>query len=263
MKTLKKVKACPENYLNFQDRNKTMYCDSYPQCNGHELFYHCVKFEDGLAEVCAPRSVITGRCCALYDEGLGRVIEDYSRPCSDCPFQYSSDAFVKDSSCVITTATEFSNPPLRETTIVYMSNTTFKGTATTSITPCNKNMRRGKRTAGCESSSTQDTVDESELPGSSTDKMFEQSEQIPKTGSDAIKLTAAIIVVFIIILFAVICFYKRKRIKKWFISEGVVIIKNMDENNRINLPETNHMYLKKHAVLGKEECTKLHEEVLI
>lgn len=35
--------------------------------------------------------------------------------------------------------------------------------------------------------------------------------QIPKTGSDAIKLTAAIIVVFIIILFAVICFYKRKR----------------------------------------------------
>lgn len=60
MKTLKKVKACPENYLNFQDRNKTMYCDSYPQCNGHELFYHCVKFEDGLAEVCAPRSVITG-----------------------------------------------------------------------------------------------------------------------------------------------------------------------------------------------------------
>lgn len=60
MKTLKRVKLCPENYLNFQNRSKTMNCDSYPQCSGQGLFYHCVKFEDGLAEVCAPRSVITG-----------------------------------------------------------------------------------------------------------------------------------------------------------------------------------------------------------
>lgn len=40
-------------------------------------------------------SLVVGECCALYDEGLGRVIEDYNRPCSDCPFQYLSDAFLK------------------------------------------------------------------------------------------------------------------------------------------------------------------------
>lgn len=139
----------------------------------------------------------------------------------------------------------------------------FKGTTTTTSTPCSKNMRRGKRNAGCESSSNHETADEGELPGSSSDKIFKQSEQIPKTGSAAIKLTVAIVVVFIIIFFAVICFYKRKRIKKWFISEGVVIIKNMDENNRINPPKTKHLYLKTHAALGNEECTKLHEEVII
>lgn len=57
---------------------------------------------------------------------------------------------------------------------------TFKGTATTSITPCNKNMRRGKRTAACKSSSNQETADENELPGSSSDKMVEQSKYVLK-----------------------------------------------------------------------------------
>lgn len=32
-----------------------------------------------------------GKCCALYDDGLGRVVEDYSRPCSECSFRYQSD----------------------------------------------------------------------------------------------------------------------------------------------------------------------------
>lgn len=58
--TLKKVNTCPEDYLTFLDKNKRMNCSSFPQCKGQGLFYHCVKFEDGLAEVCAPRSVITG-----------------------------------------------------------------------------------------------------------------------------------------------------------------------------------------------------------
>lgn len=34
---------------------------------------------------------ITGFCCALFDEGVGRVVEDYFNPCSDCPFVYQSD----------------------------------------------------------------------------------------------------------------------------------------------------------------------------
>lgn len=36
-----------------------------------------------------------GKCCALYDEGLGRVVEDYSKPCSDCSYRYQSDDVVK------------------------------------------------------------------------------------------------------------------------------------------------------------------------
>ena len=31
-----------------------------------------------------------GHCCAMFDIGIGRVIEDYSRPCSECPFIYKS-----------------------------------------------------------------------------------------------------------------------------------------------------------------------------
>lgn len=34
-----------------------------------------------------------GRFCASYDMGLGRVIEDWKKPCSRCPFQYPSNVF--------------------------------------------------------------------------------------------------------------------------------------------------------------------------
>lgn len=31
-----------------------------------------------------------GSYCAVFDNGIGRVIEDFSRPCSECPFKYPS-----------------------------------------------------------------------------------------------------------------------------------------------------------------------------
>lgn len=278
MGTLKKVNSCPENYPTFLDRNKTMDCSSYPQCKGQGLFYHCVKFENGLAEVCAPRSVITGECCALYDEGIGRVIEDYSRPCPDCPFQYSSDAFLKNSPCVKTTETKPSNQHLKETTTVsskvYLiegnsltnaSKMSFVGSAKIIIMPCKRKMRRGLRNAECKSSSNHDSTDEGniQLQGSNSEKKFQHAEQQPKTISDAFKhvLTIATVVVFIIILFATICQYKRKRIKKWLTSERVLIIKNKNEKIRTKPPETKRLQYfdkKKSPALSEDESTEFH-----
>lgn len=37
----------------------------------------------------------SGHCCAQYDAGIGRVIEDYDRLCNTCPFQYKSDTFLE------------------------------------------------------------------------------------------------------------------------------------------------------------------------
>lgn len=31
----------------------------------------------------------------MFDEGVGRVVEDFSRPCTDCSFKYPSDESVK------------------------------------------------------------------------------------------------------------------------------------------------------------------------
>lgn len=97
--TLQLVEKCPITELQIDKLSQKKKCHSYPPCNGEPLVYHCVRFKDKLAEVCAPRHIITGKCCALYDEGLGRVVEDYDRPCSECSFRYRSDDAVKYSKC--------------------------------------------------------------------------------------------------------------------------------------------------------------------
>lgn len=35
----------------------------------------------------------SGKCCAQYDAGVGRVVEDYDRPSQKLPFDYKSDNF--------------------------------------------------------------------------------------------------------------------------------------------------------------------------
>lgn len=35
----------------------------------------------------------SGKCCAQYDAGVGRVVEDYDRPSQKLPFEYKSDSF--------------------------------------------------------------------------------------------------------------------------------------------------------------------------
>lgn len=98
--TLEFVNECPDSDFLFQERSIRKNCESYPQCTGEPLVYHCVRFREELVEVCAPRGLITGFCCALFDEGVGRVVEDYFHPCSDCPFVYQSDDGSKYSKCV-------------------------------------------------------------------------------------------------------------------------------------------------------------------
>lgn len=97
--TVKQVKNCPTDIGTFKERSSKKNCESHLPCGGEPLVYHCVPFDGMLVEVCAPRSLITGRCCTFYDQGLGRVIEDFNRLCSYCPFQYNSDECTKNREC--------------------------------------------------------------------------------------------------------------------------------------------------------------------
>lgn len=55
------VEKCPYEDASFSDRAKKKACNTLPPCQGEELVYHCVRFRDGLAEVCAPKEKITGK----------------------------------------------------------------------------------------------------------------------------------------------------------------------------------------------------------
>lgn len=101
-KTWEKVSTCPTNDIAFKERSEKKNCNIHSTCAGEPLFYHCVVSEGMIVEVCAPRTLITGRCCPFYNEKLGRVIEDYNTRCHDCPFQYISDQCVNNSECVKT-----------------------------------------------------------------------------------------------------------------------------------------------------------------
>eukprot|EP00105_Crassostrea_gigas_P022630 XP_011442218.1 PREDICTED: uncharacterized protein LOC105338688 [Crassostrea gigas] len=99
-KTVAKASDCPTDIETMKERSKNKNCSRYPTCVGKPLAYHCVISNRILVEVCAPRNQITGRCCPMYNEELGMVIEDYKRPCSKCPFQYQSDDFNNSKECL-------------------------------------------------------------------------------------------------------------------------------------------------------------------
>lgn len=101
-KTLEKVSTCPTNNNTFKERSEKKNCNILSTCAGESLFYHCVISEGMLVEVCAPRTLITGRCCPFYNEKLGRVIEDFDNLCDECPFQYTSDQYEINSECIKT-----------------------------------------------------------------------------------------------------------------------------------------------------------------
>lgn len=107
-KTIQMVTTCPTNSILLHERSLKKICESLKPCLGEPLVYHCVRFKDVLAEVCAPRTMITGHCCAQYDAGIGRVVEDYDRHCHECPFQYESDNVLESLKCTETFKTNSS-----------------------------------------------------------------------------------------------------------------------------------------------------------
>lgn len=63
--TLEKVTFCPENATAIKERSDKKRCDVNPYCQGKQLVYHCTRYDDGLAEVCAPKKKITGKCLTM------------------------------------------------------------------------------------------------------------------------------------------------------------------------------------------------------
>lgn len=146
-KTLEFVTMCPDTEQFKLKQSQKKQCDSFPACNGELLVYHCVRYRERLAEVCAPRRVITGKCCALYDDGLGRVVADYSRPCSECSFKYQSDDALNYTKCLKTSS---NHTNVDENT----------------RTKCDKQLGRRKRDADCsgDKENDSDTIEGSGSP---------------------------------------------------------------------------------------------------
>lgn len=116
--TLGVVERCPENETMVQESSKKKMCEKYPKCLGEPLVYHCVRTKDNLVEVCAPSDPIVGSCCSVFDMGIGRVVEDYTSLCTECPFLYQSNDFLNCSACV---------KPKKKT---YSTELNFNGTTT-------------------------------------------------------------------------------------------------------------------------------------
>lgn len=131
--TLEFVSMCPDTDPRKLKQSKKKQCDRFPACNGEPLVYHCARYKESLVEVCAPRHVITGKCCALYEDGLGRVVEDYSRPCSECSFRYQSDDPLNYGKCLKTS----------------VNNTSNRDTNKNAGTKCDEKVGRHKRDTNC------------------------------------------------------------------------------------------------------------------
>lgn len=131
--TLEFVSMCPDTDPRKLKQSMKKQCDRFPACNGEPLVYHCARYKESLVEVCAPRHFITGKCCALYDDGLGRVVEDYSRPCLECSFRYQSDDPLNYGKCLKTS----------------VNNTSNRDTNKNAGTKCDEKMGRHKRDTNC------------------------------------------------------------------------------------------------------------------
>lgn len=135
--TLEPVENCPRNETDIEGRSRKKKCGTYSQCQKEPLVYHCVKYEDILVEVCAPRGLITGNCCAVFNRGVGRVVEDYNKPCSECPFKYQSTDSMRYNTCLEPIAKPQTHQINKKIT-----------TPTEKFEPC-CNAKRGKRDATC------------------------------------------------------------------------------------------------------------------
>lgn len=143
-KTIEPLQNFPVSYTILQERMQQKKCDNLPKCNGEDLVYHCVRYNHDLVEVCAPRRLITGSYCAVFDIGIGRVIEDFSRPCSECPFKYPSADAMNYSSCMKKEKMQISSPTSNKT-----SSTGTKKIIGTTGSPCCDGSRCKRTAKGC------------------------------------------------------------------------------------------------------------------
>lgn len=131
--TVENVTSCPKNATAFKERSEKKKCYVYPHCQSKQLVYHCTRYDDGLADVCAPKNKITGKCCTFFEKELGKVVEDNTKNCSECPFQYISNESFKYSECVEPAM----SIPTTETTVtpnMFSNQTTIRTNETTEMT---------------------------------------------------------------------------------------------------------------------------------
>lgn len=133
----------------FEKRMREQNCGSLPKCNGEPLVYHCLRFKEGIVEVCSPKRVIKGSYCVVFDDGIGRVIEDFNRPCSECPFKYPSADSFKYPSCVREEALGTANLITTTTTSPPKMNS-----IETSRSPCCNSKRCKRDGEGCSNKKT-------------------------------------------------------------------------------------------------------------
>nr|XP_022289117.1 uncharacterized protein LOC111101102 isoform X2 [Crassostrea virginica] len=142
-----KVTECPNGREEQLDRSRKKPCNI--TCHGQPCVYHCVKSVKGIVEVCAPVEKLIGHHCPIYDEGIGRIREDFLTVCTECSFvSYSNDPL--NSECMIST-----------------------------VSNCTQDNRRSKRTANCRESSPT-TTESSSRPStrpSEDDKLLSGSEE--------------------------------------------------------------------------------------
>ncbi|XP_062609950.1 uncharacterized protein LOC134271757 [Saccostrea cucullata] len=100
VKTVEIVTDCPFDTESMRRKSEEKKCeDIHDSCSKDPLVYHCLRYGNKLTEVCAPRDLISGKCCAQFNEGVGRVVEDYNIRCSECPFHYYSNESITYTTC--------------------------------------------------------------------------------------------------------------------------------------------------------------------
>nr|XP_022289225.1 uncharacterized protein LOC111101163 isoform X2 [Crassostrea virginica] len=138
------VKNCPNGREEQLERSRNAQCNI--TCHGQPCVYHCVQSVEGIVEVCAPVETLIGRHCPIYDEGIGRVREDFLTVCTKCPF------------------VSYSNDPLN---------------SECRVSNCTKNARLSKRAAKCRESSptTTESSSRASTRPSEDDKFLSGSEE--------------------------------------------------------------------------------------
>ncbi|XP_062598016.1 uncharacterized protein LOC134259446 isoform X2 [Saccostrea cucullata] len=82
-------------------------------------------------------AIYTGKCCVQFNGGLGRIVEDYSVACSECPFHYYSNESITYPSCF----QSIKSIAVPESTIQPTVEVTSKSSNSSSIAPIRKKCR--------------------------------------------------------------------------------------------------------------------------